>query len=200
MSENEREEGAPRPDDTDPRRRHPEPPGVIDAQAHARFAALVRAAAGELATISAPVVAVASAPNRFNDVAWYDWEMVRVGDEVVERDDYCVSAAEHRAELARSSEALRAAARVLEGLERAAWRALFTRSYGLGFDDEFLAVVVQDGARWLVYASSNLAGREHVFALGEDASIVYEAECIGRTDDELLDGRGLVFARWGDPF
>jgi hypothetical protein len=200
MNENERENVEPNRDDTNPRRRHPEPPAVIDAQAHARFAALVRTAADELATISAPIVAVASAPNRFNDVAWFDWEMVRVGDEVVERDDYCISAAEHRTELGRSSETLRAAARVLEGLDRAEWRALFTRCYGLGFDDEFLAVVVQDGARWLVYASSNLADREHVFALGDDDSIVYEAECVGRTDDELLDGRGLVFARWDDPF
>ena len=81
---------------------------------------------------------------------------------------------------------------------KASWADLRHRI--LGFDDELLVVVMQDGARWLVYASSNLGAREHVFALGDDASIVYEAECIGRTDDELLDGRGLVFARWGDPF
>ncbi|MBX7190521.1 MAG: hypothetical protein K1X94_00600 [Sandaracinaceae bacterium] len=188
------------PDASDPRRRHPDPPRVRDALAHAHFAALVLAAVDELAALAAPLVAVASSPNRFNDVAWYDWALVRVGSEVVERDAYCVSESEHRGELARASDRARAASRVLERLEHAGWRELFTQSYGLGFDDELLALVVQEGARWLVYASSNCGGREHVFALGGHEPIAYEAECVTRTDDELIDGRGLVFARWDDPF
>ena len=191
-----------RPDDehADPYRRHPEPPRVVDHDAHAELVAHLLDAAAALARLDAPIAAVASAPNRFNDVAWFDWEMVRVADDVVERDAYCISPAEPRAELARASDAVRAAARVLERLERAQWRALFTRSYGLGFGEEFLAVVVQHGRRWLVYASSNCGDREHVFELGGAPPIRYEAECVGRTDDELLDGRGLVFARWDDPF
>jgi hypothetical protein len=197
---NDDEERGPHDERAEPYRRHPDPPRVVDHDAHAELVAHLLDAAEALARIEAPIAAVASAPNRFNDVAWFDWEMVRVADDVVERDAYCISRSEHRAELARASDAVRAAARVLEALELAEWRALFTRSYGLGFDDELLAVVVQDGARRLVYASSNLGAREHVFALGGEPPIRYEAECIGRTDDELLDGRGLVLARWTDPF
>jgi hypothetical protein len=103
--------------------------------------------------------------------------------------------AEYGRRIAAANASVRAAAAVLERLETADWRGLFIRAFDLPLGDEFVAVVVQHGLPWFVYASSNLSGREHVFALSGDGGMSYFGECVERTDEELLDGRGLVFGR-----
>ena len=52
--------------------------------------------------------------------------------------------------------------------------------------------VLQHELPWFLYASSNLAGREHVFGIWT-GELEYFGECVDRTDDQLIDELGLVF-------
>jgi len=57
------------------------------------------------------------------------------------------------------------------------------------------------GDFWLVFAGANPGTDPRPPALaGLHWFGVVQYIGIGRTDDELFDGRGLVFSRWGDPF
>jgi hypothetical protein len=172
--------------------RHPEPPEPRDAAAYTELCRLVHEAAAALDDLDASPAVVASAPNRFNDVGWYDWLLVRVGECVVEHDAYTTTRAAYTRDLASAAPDVRAAAAALERLETAGWHTVFLRAFDLPLDDQFLAVVIQHGLPWFVYASSNCSGREHAFALWRDDALSYFGECITRTDDELIDGRGLV--------
>lgn len=174
--------------------RHPRPPEPKDAAAADALLRLLRAAVEDLAELGPSPVVVAAAPGRFNDVAWYPWQLVRVGAESVEHDEYDGTRKQFVAALAKGSASVQHAGSVLERLEAAQWRDVFLRAYELPLNDEFLAVVIQYELPWFIYASSNIGGREHVFALWQD-ELEYFGECVSRTDDELIDERGLVFAR-----
>lgn len=178
--------------------RHPSPPEVRDAHAHAHFADMIRASARELVGLDASFAAIAAAPNRFNDVSSFEWELVRLEDEVIELDAYSGTRSDRERELGRASDRMRRAANELTQLERVGWRELFTQAYGLTFNEEFLAIVVHGRVPWLVFSTSNWGDRDHVFAIEEHA-ITYFGECVERTDEELLGGRGLVLALRPDP-
>ena len=165
-------------------RRHPEPPTCKDASALSSLEGMLGEAATRLRAIAGELVVVASAPNRFNDVSNFEWSLVRVDHETVEGDAYVTSRAAFVAELAASSPALRSAAAVLADLEARDWRGTWIRAFGLPLDEEFLAIVIQRGAPFFLYASSNLGGREHVFSLWD--GLRYFGECVGRTDEALI--------------
>lgn len=171
--------------------KHPEPAQPVDADALARLIPILTEAAQTLHTLGVRTAAVASAPDKFNDAGWGKWLLVRVDDEVVEYDSYHSSRNEYEAAVTTGSIRLKTAAATLSRLEEADWRGLWTRAYGLPFHEEFLALMVEYGVPWLLYATSNQGGRDHVFKLSGDAP-EYFCECVDRMDDHLsgLEGEG----------
>ncbi len=49
-------------------------------------------------------------------------------------------------------------------------------------------LIVQDGAPWLLYASSNASDRAHVYSLWQDERLAYFGEAIDRMDVQLPFG------------
>lgn len=165
--------------------RHDHPPEARDAAAAAELFAMLVDEARVLASLRVPVTAVAAAPAKFNDVSWGQWWLARAGDAIAEADSYFTTRADYDEQLRRGDPALQTAGAVLERLERRGWRQTWLRAYELPLHEEFLALIVQDGAPWFLYATSNSGDRYHAFALWQAPSLVYVGECIERMDDEL---------------
>lgn len=122
-----------------------------------------------------------------------------MGAEVLERDAYRDNSNEDfRTRVARASAQAQRATEVLDRLEAADWRRLWIRAFDLPINDEFLAIVIQEGVPWFLYGSSNMGRGDYVFALWRDDGLSYFGECRERTDETLLAGLGFQFALEAD--
>lgn len=82
---------------------------------------------------------------------------------------------------------LAAAIATLDRLERAGWRQWWTRAFGEWFYDNFLVLMVQDGAPWLLYATSNAGDHSSAYSLWQEHALVYFGETLERMDERLVD-------------
>jgi hypothetical protein len=87
----------------------------------------------------------------------------------------------------------RAARDALDRLEAAGWRDLSADAFGVSWNDQVLALVLQDGLPRLVFSGSNFADENHVFALWDSEPIRYFGECLRRFDCRLPDTPPLRF-------
>jgi hypothetical protein len=168
--------------------RHPSPPGPIDPAAFSHLYAMLFDEATALAALPARVVAVGAAPDKFNDAGWGQWWFARADSEVAQADSYFSDRKDFERAVAAASPTLKAVAASLERLERHGWRQWWLRAYGLPLREELLALIVQDGAPWFAYATSNSGDRDHAFSLWQEPTLVYFGECAERLDDALDDG------------
>jgi len=166
-------------------------PTIQDHSAFERLQILLDAATTQLEKLASNPIVIAASPNRFNDIYWSDWRAVRVGAFFTERHDY--GDRNFELDLASGPPSAKAAALILADLEVQKWRDLFLDAFGITWDDQCLAVVLQDGVPWLVFSSSNNTDENHVFSLWDDRSLVYFGECVERFDWELQEPQPLRF-------
>jgi hypothetical protein len=170
-----------------------DPPAVRDQEALTKLSHLLDTAQRDLEKLTTDPIVIAASPNRFNDIYWSDWRAVRFGAFFTERHDYG-GPRDYERELADASDGARSARDVLERLEAAGWRDLFLNAFAFSWNDQILALVLQDGLPWLIFSSSNATDENHVFALwDEDRPLLYFGECLERFDWDLQDSPPLRF-------
>lgn len=179
---------------------HPDPLKPVDAGAAAHLYDLLAKEALALRELSSSIAAVGSAPSKFNDVGNDEWRFARVDGAIFNDDGYDGFAA---ARDGSREDVLASARNVLDRLDRAGWREQWMKAFGEWEYDAFLVLMVQDGAPWLLYCSSNASERDHAFSLWQDERLVYFGETLGRMDERLPDEPApLAFipstASWAD--
>ncbi|MEX0283563.1 MAG: hypothetical protein AB3N23_03035 [Paracoccaceae bacterium] len=161
-----------------------------------RFVGLLRDAVKRLLALQMDPVVVAASPNLFNDIYYSEWQAVRVGDWYSERHQY-----NRHKDLERDIQSAPAHAKqaydVLQELEKAGWRDLYSRLLlRQAWGDQALSLVIQDGMPWLVFNSSNNSDENHVFALWYgDQPLCYFGEAEERFDGNLFSASGLRVRR-----
>ena len=143
---------------------HPAPVLVEDAAAATHLFDLLVREAQVLASLLSEVAALESSPSKFNDVSELAWRFARVDGRVFDGDDYARDVDPRKANPDGVTPLTRALD-VLDRLERAGWRQWWTRAFGEWFYDNFLVLMVQDGAPWLLYAMSNAGDHNSAYSL-----------------------------------
>lgn len=168
-------------------------PEIADQEAFSRLNDVVRRAATDLSALDCNPVAVAASPNRFDDAWTYEWRAVRCGTFFSEKESYGRKYDLDRDILDASGEA-KIAHEILKRLEDAGWRDLFATAFDIGWSDQSLAVVVQDGLTWLVFSSNNISeDGDPVFAIWDEEPMSYFGEAEDRFDWAIQDERPLIF-------
>jgi hypothetical protein len=164
-------------------------PKIKDVSSASSFISVLNTALERLMPLKVAPLAVVASPNRFDDVYWHEYLAVSAGDFSIKTDDLSDTEKGHYQKQIRKAEgAGRVASEILNQLETSKWRLLFQETYGLPWDDEVLALVVQDGLPWLVYSSSNNTDLNHVFKLWGKDALSYFGECEDRFDQNMDDG------------
>lgn len=147
----------------------------LEIKKDTKFASLIDNAVGDLSGIGERVV-LAMSPNRFNDVYWYDWRAIAIGNKIYESD--------HGQKLDKISEFTNentnflTAYSVFQKLETENWDAAFLDAINIPWDDEVLALIVDDNKTNIVFSSSNGSDRNHVFEYNHvDKNFLYVGEC-----------------------
>jgi hypothetical protein len=170
------------------------PPSVQDSMALIELKIRLEDAQQELNSLTENPIVIAASPNRFNDVDISAWHAIRFGRFFTELVDYGIhSDHDFERDLAGGPDGARTARRVLDALETANWRNLFSDAFGLGWGDQVLALAIQDGIPWLVFSGSNHSDENHVFSLWGEHPLTYFGECVARFDWELLESPALRF-------
>jgi hypothetical protein len=169
-------------------------PEVEDRKAFQQLNDLVRRVAGQLAALELDPVAIASSPNRFDDVRTYDWRAVRCGDFFSEKESY-IGKYDLDRDIVTARPEAQAAYALLRELEKSGWRDLFAKAFGTSMPDQSLSIVVQDKLTWLVFSANNLTYDEGdpVFAIWEDGEMSYFGEAKDRFDWAIQQPIPLVF-------
>ena len=169
-------------------------PSMQDSMALIELKIKLEDALQDLSGLTANPIVIAASPFRFNDVDMSEWRAIRFGKFFTERVDYTVSSDhDYERDLARGPLGARTARDVLDALEAANWRNLFSDAFGLAWGDQVLALVIQDDIPWLVFSGSNNSEENHVFALWGDRPLTYFGECVERFDWELQESPALRF-------
>ncbi|MBL8683032.1 MAG: hypothetical protein JNK05_27950 [Myxococcales bacterium] len=170
---------------------HPDPLRPVDDGAAAHLYEVLAKEALALRELSSSIAAVGSSPSKFNDAGDAAWRFARV-DRASYNDDGYGAAPAYRAGSVEGP--LDRALEVLDRLDRAGWRAQWSKAFGEWFYDSFLVLMVQDGAPWLLYCTSNAGERDHAFSLWQEERLVYFGETLGRMDERLPgDDEPLAF-------
>lgn len=163
---------------------HDAPLLVKDAAAAAHLYDLLVREAGVLASLSSELAAVGASPSKFNDVSNFAWRFARVDGSVFDGDEYMPDV-DPRVKNPGQVTPLAQALDALDRLERAGWRQWWTRAFGEWFYDSFIVLMVQDGAPWLLYATSNAGDYNSAYSLWQEDALVYFGETYLRMDDRL---------------
>src|SRR5947208_12348176 len=148
------------------------PPSIHDPEAHAILFAELDSVVRTLGKLDADPIVIAASPNRFNDIYWSEWRAIRFGPFFTERHDY--GGSNYELDLETGPPGASAARDLLDALESAGWRDHFADAFGFAsWNDQILALVLQDGLSWLVFSSSNNTDENHVFALLDEGSVSY---------------------------
>jgi hypothetical protein len=161
--------------------RTPSPPSIRDPAAHPGLHSEISGAVRRLEKLGADPIIIAASPNRFNDIYWSDWRAIRFGVFFTERHDYG-GRRDYDGDLRDGPPGARAARDALDRLEAGGWRDLFADAFGVPWNDQVLALVLQDGLPWLVFSGSKFADENHVFALWDEEPLQYFGECLRRFD------------------
>jgi hypothetical protein len=174
--------------------RVPAPPSAHDSLALIELKIRIEDAVLELGALAADPIIIAASPNRFNDGGWSDWRAVRFGTFFTEEPTYYSLPFDYERDLASGPPGARAARRILDQLEAANWRELFSEAFDVGFNTHILALTIQHGIPWLVFSASfNPEEESHVFALWGEEPLVYFGECVERFDWEMQESPPLRF-------
>jgi hypothetical protein len=172
----------------------PEPPSAKDRRALFALQALLEKAVLELKALAEDPIVIASAPNRFNDAHSSEWSAIRFGSFFTEEPPYPVhTKIDYERDLARGPDGARVARRILDELDAANWRGLFSNVFDLGWYFQGLALAVQDGIPWLVFSASAQSEENHVFALWDEQPLTYFGECLERFDWGIQESPPLKF-------
>lgn len=165
---------------------HRSPLLARDAAAAAHLYDLLLREAAVLASLSTNIAAVGASPSKFNDVGNDPWQFARVDQSVTYDDGYFGELDAQRNNPALDPN-LAAAIATLDRLERSGWRQWWIRAFGEWFYDNFLVLMVQDGAPWLLYATSNAGDHSSAYSLWQENALVYFGETRERMDESLID-------------
>lgn len=163
---------------------HPTPLLAVDNAAAMHLYDLLVREAQALASLSSEIAAVGSSPSKFNDVSDFAWRFARVDGAVFDGDTYAPDVDPRKANPGKVTP-LTEALDVLDRLERASWRQWWTRAFGEWFYDNFIVLMVQDGAPWLLYATSNAGDHNSAYSLWQEDRLVYFGETYTRMDERL---------------
>jgi hypothetical protein len=174
--------------------RIPKPPQAVNRQALDRLVALLESAVQNLNTLAEDPIVIAASPNRWNDARSSDWRAIRFGAFFTEEPTYYSLPFNYERDLAAGPLGARAARDILDELEAANWRDLFSEAFDVGFRSSILALVIQDGIPWLVFSASfNPEEESHVFSLWSSEPLAYFGECVERFDWEIQETPPLKF-------
>lgn len=170
---------------------HPAPLKPVDDVAAAHLYDMLAKEALALRELSSSIAAVGSSPSKFNDASNDAWRFARVDRGVFNDDGY--GGAPLWSNVSIGTPVNRALA-ALDRLDQSGWRSHWMKAFGEWFYDSFLVLMVQDGAPWLLYCTSNAGERDHAFSLWQEERLVYFGETLGRMDERLPgDDEPLAF-------